>query len=158
MNRNIPQGTLILLVEDNEDDAFLIQSALKNAGITNTIHLAKTGEDAIAYLAGTAPYTDWNKFPLPSILLLDLRLPGLSGFDVLTWIRKTPGLQTLRVAILTGSSFSKDFERAYELGANGCFPKLGSFNELIEMMKSFHAHWLEHSRAPEVSRPPPQTT
>src|SRR6185369_11141435 len=96
----LPNETLVLIVEDNEDDVFLLQHAFQKAAITNPIHVVRTGEDAIKYLAGTDPYSDWNKFPLPSIVLLDLRLPGLSGLDVLAWIRKTSGLQSLRVAII----------------------------------------------------------
>ena len=148
----MPNETLVLIVEDDNNDVFMLQRAFQQAGITNPVHVARSGEDAIAYLAGNDPYSDWNKFPLPSIVLLDLALPGLSGLDVLIWIRKTSGLHALRVAVVTDSCSGKEVRRAYELGANGCFPKLGDYHELIEMMKNFRLHWLEYSRAPEVFR------
>ena len=148
----MPNETLVLIVEDNDDDVFLLKHAFRKAGITNPVHVSRTGEDAIAYLAGTDPYSDWNEFPLPLIVLLDLTLPVLSGIDVLAWIRKTSGLQALRVTIVTGSCSGNDVARVNELGANGFFPKVGNYCEVIEMMKNFRLHWLEHSRAPEIFR------
>jgi CheY-like chemotaxis protein len=111
----VPNEKLVLIVEDNEDDVFMLQHAFRKAGITNPIHVVRTGEDAIAYLAGADRYSDWNRFPLTSIVLLDLKLPGLSGLDVLAWIRKTSGLQNLRVTILTGASFGQQIKQASEL-------------------------------------------
>ena len=153
-----PPQTLVLIVEDNEDDVLLLNHAFQEAGITNPVRLARTGEDAIAYLAGTEPYSDWNKFPLPAIVLLDITLPGLSGLDVLAWIRKTSGLQNLRVSIRTGSCFGQEIKLAYELGANECNTKPVGYNKLVEMMKAFRVHWLDFSQAPEVWRTLKQTS
>jgi len=149
----VPNETLVLIVEDNDDDVFMLRHAFRKAGITNPTHVVRTGEDAIAYLAGAAPYTDWNKFPLPSIVLLDLKLPGLGGLDVLAWIRRTPGLQNLRVAIITGCGLDHEMHQAHELSANWFTTKPGSHRSLIEMMKTFRLHWLVFSQAPHVSRP-----
>ena len=109
----------ILVVEDNEDHVFLLKHAFQKAGITNPLQVASTGEDAIAYLEGTGKYSDWQQFPLPAIVLLDLKLPGLSGFDVLKWVKQHPGLKALRVAMLTSSDLDQEIKMAYELGANG---------------------------------------
>jgi CheY-like chemotaxis protein len=148
----VPNETLVLIVEDNDDDIFMLRHAFKKAGVAHPVHVARTGEAAIAYLAGADPYSDWEKFPLPSIVVLDLTLPGVNGLEVLAWIRKTAGLQALRVSILTGLCCRQDMEEAYELGANGFNTKPVDLGDLIEMMKNFRLHWLEHSRAPEVSR------
>ena len=153
-----PPQTLVLIVEDNEDDVLMLNHAFQKAGITTPVHVARTGEDAIAYLAGTDPYSDWNKFPLPTIVLLDLTLPGLSGLDVLAWVRKTSGMQNLRVSIHTGSCFGQKIKLAYELGANECNTKPVGYEKLIEMMEAFRVHWLESSKAPEVWRTHKQTS
>jgi len=143
---------LVLIVEDNDDDLFILQHAFQKAGITNPVHVARTGKDAIAFLAGADPYSDWNKFPLPSIVLLDLKLPDINGLEVLAWIRKTAGLQALRVAIFTGLCSSKEVEVANDLRVNGFDIKPASLGGWTEMMKNFRVHWLESSRTPQVTR------
>ena len=145
---------LILLVEDNEDHVFLLKHAFAKAEVTNPLHVATTGEDAIAYLDGTEPYSDWNKFPLPALVLLDLKLPGCDGFHVLKWIRKHPGLKALRVAMLTSSDLDHEIKTAYDTGANVFLTKPVDLDRLVEMMRVFRAHWLEFAQAPEISRSP----
>src|SRR5688572_28368951 len=94
----------ILLVEDNEDDVFLMQRALKVARITNPLFVAEDGQQAVDYLAGAGRYTDRTRFPIPAIVFLDLKLPVLRGHEVLAWIRKQPHLENLVVVVLTSSS------------------------------------------------------
>jgi CheY-like chemotaxis protein len=93
--------------------------------------------DAIAYLSGTGRYSDWKQFPLPSIVLLDLKLPGLDGLGVLRWIRQQPGLKALRVAMLTSSELGQESNAAYEAGANVFLTKPVDLNKLVEMMRPF---------------------
>jgi CheY-like chemotaxis protein len=142
----------ILIVEDNEDHLLLLRHALNKAGIVDPVRAVPTGEDAIAYLEGTGRFSDWHTFPLPSLVLLDLKLPGISGFDVLKWIRQHPGLKKLRVAMLTSSDLAQEVNLAYELGANMFLTKPVDLDRLVEMMKVLHAHWVQHAQAPEVSR------
>jgi len=85
----VPNENLVLIVEGNEDDVFFLHRAFKKAEIVNPVQVVSTGHDAMAYLAGTDPYSNWEKFPLPSIVLLDLKLPDLTGFDVLNGFEKT---------------------------------------------------------------------
>src|SRR5579859_4724479 len=144
----------ILVVEDNEDHVFLLKHAFQKAGILNPVQVANNGEDAIAYLEGTGLYSNWKEFPLPSIVLLDLKLPGLDGLDVLRWIRQQPGLKALRVAMLTSSDLGQEINTAYEVGANVFLTKPVDLDKLVEMLKVFRAHWLEFAQAPQVSRPP----
>ena len=142
----------ILVVEDNEDHVFLLKHAFQKAGVTNPLQVASTGEEAIAYLEGTQPYSDWNKFPLPTLVLLDLKLPGLTGFDVLKWIRQHPSLKALRVAMLTSSDLDQEIKLAYELGANAFLTKPVDLDRLVQMVKMLRVHWLEFTQAPAISR------
>jgi CheY-like chemotaxis protein len=143
---------LILLVEDNEDHVFLLQHAFQKAEVTNPLHVATTGEDAIAYLAGTEPYSDWNKFPVPALVLLDLKLPGCDGFHVLKWIRQHPGLKALRVAMLTSSDLDHEIKMAYELWANAFLTKPVDLDRLVQLVKIIRVHWLEFTQAPAICR------
>ncbi|HZR17930.1 MAG TPA: response regulator [Verrucomicrobiae bacterium] len=142
----------ILVVEDNEDHVFLLNHAFQKAGILNPVQVANNGEDAIAYLEGTGRYSDWKEFPLPLMVLLDIKMPGLGGFDVLRWIRQQPGLKALRVAMLTSSDLDQEIKLAYELGANVFLTKPVDLNRLVEMVKVVRAHWLELAQMPEVCR------
>jgi CheY-like chemotaxis protein len=108
----------ILLVEDNEDDVFLMKRALRGAGINNPLQIAEDGQAAIDYLAGAGAYADRTLHPLPMIVFLDLKLPYKSGHEVLEWIRQEPHLKTLVVIVLTSSSEKVDLDHAYKLGAN----------------------------------------
>ena len=117
------ENQLILLVEDTADDVFFLRRALKKAQINNPLQVAVHGQEAIDYLAGNGNYGDRTKFPLPALVLLDLKLPFVDGFEVLAWLRTQPCLVTLPVVILTSSSEERDRRRAAELGANGYLVK-----------------------------------
>src|ERR1041385_3660353 len=108
----------ILLAEDNPDDVLLTQLALQKARLVNPLHVARDGEEAIAYLAGTGIYADREQYPLPILLLLDLNMPKVTGFEVLEWLREHSFEHHLSVAILTDSDSGPDMRRAYELGAD----------------------------------------
>ena len=143
---------LILIVEDSEDHVFLLQLAFKRAQITNPIQEARSGEEAIAYLAGTGTFSDWARFPLPAIVLLDLKMPGIDGFGVLRWIREQPGLKNLRVVMLTSSDLDQEVSLAHELGAKSFLNKPVDLDRLVEMMRAFKTYWLDCDKAPRVSR------
>ncbi len=143
---------LILLVEDSQDHVFLFRHACKKARISNPIQVVSTGEEAIAYLGGTGPYADWSRFPLPTLVLLDLKLPGMDGFGVLGWIRQQPALKALRVIMLTSSDLSKEISLARELGANSFLTKPVDLDQLVEMMRTLGEYWLGLDRAPVLSR------
>ena len=142
----------ILVVEDSDDHVLLLRLAFEKAGILNPVQVVSSGEDAVAYLAGTVRYSDWKEFPLPSMVLLDLKLPGLDGLDVLRWIRQQPGLKGLRVAMLTSSDLGQEINTAYEIGVNVFLTKPVDLERLVEMLKVFRALWLEFAQAPQVSR------
>jgi len=130
----------ILLVEDNPDDVFFMQYALKKAGISYPIHIAGDGHEAVDYLTGIDKYSDRQAFPLPTLILLDLKLPFLSGFEVLAWMREQPALRDLPVFILTGSSEACDKKRARELEAKGYFVKPPNEAMIHQIMESLEPH------------------
>jgi len=140
----------ILLVEDNADDAVLVRRAFRNANLANPIHVASDGDQAVAYLSGEGEYRDRERFPLPILVLLDLKLPRRSGFEVLEWLRAQPGLGRLRVVVLTSSKESVDIDRAYELGANSYLVKPVGLEQLIEMVRALNLYWLVLSEPPRV--------
>src|SRR5438094_5246847 len=125
----------ILLVEDNEDDILLLERALRNARLANPLKVVKDGEEAIKYLSGDSAYADRTRYPIPFLILLDLRLPKLSGFEVLAWIRDQPELVKLTIVVLTTSDHVPDVTKAHELGANSYLVKPGTFDELVAMLK-----------------------
>src|SRR5437660_326736 len=98
----------ILLVDDSPDDVLLIRLALKRTGITNTVASVGDGERAIQYLKGEPPYSDRQAFPMPGLVLLDLAMPRMGGFDFLIWIGKQPELRSIPVVVLTGSALLAD--------------------------------------------------
>lgn len=107
----------ILLVEDNDDDVFAMQRALRKAQITHRVEVVPDGQRAIDYLSGSGAYADRESCPLPTLMFLDLKLPYVSGFEVLAWLRQHPELRDLTVVVLTGSGEQSDRDRAAQLGA-----------------------------------------
>lgn len=138
----------ILLVEDNEDDAFFMKQALKDAGIANPLQHVEDGKAAIEYLSGAAKYSDREKHPLPMVVFLDLKLPFKSGFEVLSWIRGQPSLEKLVVIVLTSSSETVDVNRAYQLGANSYVVKPPTATQLLELAEAFKLWWLKQNKVP----------
>ena len=148
----LPEQAVILLVEDREDDIFLVRRALKQAGVPNPFFVVRDGEAAIAYLEGGGKYKNRDEFPLPDILLLDLKMPKMDGFEVLRAIRSNPTLKTLRIIVLTSSEELSDVNTAYELGANSFLVKPLEFENYTAMMRTLSSFWLHYSRKPEIER------
>ena len=147
----------ILLVEDDPNDVFFMKRAMKLAEMTNPVHVISDGRDALHYLDGAGEYSDRAKFPLPSLVLLDLKLPHVMGLDVLKWIREQPELRTVIVLVFTASKLSPDISKAYFLGANSYLVKPSEPDELIQMVRLIKQYWLDlnHSApALEYIEPP----
>jgi CheY-like chemotaxis protein len=147
---------LILLAEDRDDDVILIRRAFKKANILNPLHVVGDGEEAIAYLKGEGQYANRAEYPLPDLLLLDLKMPRQSGFEVLSWIRQEPHLSGLRVVVLTSSDEIRDVNRAYQLGANSFLVKPVDFEQFVSVLHAIQGYWLWMSRAPHVTRSGPE--
>jgi len=144
--------SVILVVEDREDDIILLRKALSVAAVNNPLHFVRNGEEALAYLSGEGKYARRDEFPLPLLILLDLKLPGLSGFDVLAWIRQQEGIRALPVVVLTSSDQLSDVNRAYELGANSFFVKEFDFQNFVDVAKLLERYWLKMVKTPQSSR------
>ncbi len=127
---------VILLVEDDPNDVFLMQRALKRAAITNPLQVATDGQQAIDYLSGTGKFSDRTLHPLPDLIFLDLKLPYKSGFDVLKWIRHQPALTSKDVMILTSSSEQRDVEECNRLGIRSFLVKPPTPAMLSNLLKS----------------------
>jgi len=113
----------ILVVEDDENDVELIRRTFSQSGIPNPRHFVKSGEEAINYLLGMEPYTDRKRYPLPALVLLDLKLHVMDGFEVLQWIKNHHNFGHLRVVVLTSSKYTRDVKKAYRLGADSFLVK-----------------------------------
>ncbi|HEX9454766.1 MAG TPA: response regulator [Candidatus Binatia bacterium] len=136
----------LLLVEDNEDDVFLMKRALKEAHVSNQLYIVEDGQEALDYLAGTGKFTDRENYPLPALVFLDLKLPYISGHEVLAWIRGQKELESLVVIILTSSNEASDLSRCYSLGANSYLVKPPTPEQLEDLAKAFKLYWLEHNQ------------
>ncbi len=154
----MPDTCVILLVEDREDDIFLIRKAFAKALLNNPLHVVRTGEEAVAYLSGMGKYSQRDEYPLPALVLLDLKLPGMDGFDVLSWVRQQHGLRGLPVVVLTSSSEIRDVNRAYALGANSFFVKELDFEHSVDIADLLRRYWIQKSLKPETSRPDQKTS
>jgi len=131
--------SIFLLVEDNEDDVFFMKRALQQAGVRNPLYVVRNGEQAIEYLSGQNELSDRELHSLPDLMFLDLKMPGMNGFDVLKWMRER-GLN-LPVAVLTSSPEEIDRQRAFELGA-GCYLLKPPTKEMVlDCIKRFELAW-----------------
>jgi len=143
----------ILLVEDDSNDVLLIQRAFQKAGLLNTLRVARDGEEAIEYLTGSGGFANRARFPLPFLMLLDLKMPGADGFEVLRWVRAEPEFRRLLVVVFTSSNLQEDVDRAYEMGANSYLVKPVAFDEMANLIHRFEVYWTEINRTPTTSSP-----
>ena len=133
---------IILLAEDNENDAALLQIALEECGVRHVLVTTEDGQDAMAYLRGDFPYTNRSLYPLPRLIILDLDMPRMSGFDVLAWLASQPDLRHLPAIVLSGSSDASNVSKARALGALDYHVKTHRMAELVQSVQSIGARWL----------------
>lgn len=144
--------TTILLAEDDPNDVFLMQRAFKKAEFSSILHVVPNGEQAIAYLSGHQEFGDRLIFPIPALILLDLKMPRRSGLEVLTWIRKQDSsIRRIPVVMLTSSKQNSDVNQAYDLGANSYLVKPVTFEKLLEQVLALGHFWLKLSQPPEIA-------
>ena len=138
----------ILLAEDNPDDVRLIRLAFAKAGFDHPIQVVRNGAEAIQYLRGEGRYAHREIFPVPAVLLLDLKMPLVTGFDVLTWVRKHAEWKCLPVIVLTTSFYGPDINKAYDLGANSFVTKAVELDEFVGVIRQLGKFWLYETRLP----------
>jgi DNA-binding response OmpR family regulator len=145
---------VILHVEDDENDVLLFEHALSKARVDNPVYVASNGRQAIHYLKGEGKFADRDEFPLPWLILLDLKLPLVPGLEVLKWIRHEARL-SIPVLILTSSENEVDMEAAYELCANAYLVKPNEVGKLAEVAKAIKDFWLTLNCLPAEPKPFP---
>jgi CheY-like chemotaxis protein len=140
----------ILVAEDEVGDVLLLQRAFTKAGVNPPVYFANDGKEVLDYLEGHPPFDNPVDYPLPNLLLLDLGLPRVSGFEVLTWLRQHPTLHRMLVVVLSCSEDPQEIQRAYSLGANSYVVKPQDPEMLVDVVKRVQEYWLRIS-APEKS-------
>jgi DNA-binding response OmpR family regulator len=143
---------IILLVEDNPRDVLLMKRAFRKANLTISLQVVEDGEAAVRYLSGVEPYRDRLRYPLPVLVLLDLKLPRKSGAEVLAWVRQQPELKRLPIVILTSSKEYVDVNNVYDLGGNAYMVKPIAFDNLVDIVKTLNRHWIIFNEKPELGR------
>jgi len=149
----VARAANILLVEDNSDDATLVCTAVQRTFAGIRVFVVCDGSEAISYLTSEGLYKDRNAYPFPDLILLDLKMPQVNGFEVLRWVRSQPTMKGLPVVVLTGSVLASDNTLAYESGANSYLLKPSSFEGLLKTVKSLGEFWFEGNLRPHVLPP-----
>jgi two-component system response regulator len=138
----------ILLVEDEDSDVTFMQIAMEGAGVKNPLNVVRDGRQAIAYLNGDGEYADRQQYPLPGLVLLDLRLPYIPGLAILKWLRQQPAFARTTVLVLSSSDQDSDVEAAYRLGANAYIVKPPLVSELERIVRLIKQYWLDSESPP----------
>ena len=139
----------VLYVEDEPNDAFLVGLSFKRANVAAPLTVVSDGREAIEYLSGVGPYADRHDHPLPCLVLLDLNLPVVSGFDTLKWIRSQPPFKEIPIVVFSSSAHPNDAKRARELGANDYLCKPVDMAHMQAIVLALRQRWLAH-QAPRL--------
>jgi len=131
----------ILIAEDDENDAYILQRGLRAAGFHNPFHISPDGADAVRYLKGEAPYADRGKHRFPRIIITDLKMPNMDGFELLEWLKEHGDCNVIPCLVLSSSQQPRDVQRAYRLGANSYLMKPPTFEELVEHLQLVLRYW-----------------
>jgi len=132
----------VLVADDDANDVFFLRRAFQKAGLACAVIEVSDGERAICYLSGSDGFSDRVRFPIPSLLFLDLKMPKVSGFEVLEWLQKHRGLATIKVVVLSSSNLPGDMQKARALGAHDYRVKPADIDDMITMVKDVASEWL----------------
>ncbi len=132
----------ILYVDDDDNDVLLLKHALRCAKLSFDVQVVSDPEKAAAYLGGQGIYSDRQRYPLPAMVLLDLKMPRMHGLEILAWIRNQPRFRHLVVIVLTASNHAPEVNRAYELGANSYLIKPVELAELVQIVRGMSTYWM----------------
>ena len=142
----------ILVAEDDSSDAFFLERAFTKSGITTSLRFVRDGQEAIEYLRGDGEFADRKRNPMPDLMLLDLKMPRLNGFQVLQWLRQEGGLKRLPVVIFSSSPLREDINKAYDLGANSYLMKPHSSEDLAKLVERIKFYWGESNNGPDMMK------
>lgn len=139
---------VILAAEDDANDRFFINRAFRDCCTGHRVIFVNDGEQAIAYLQGNPPFNDRQKYPLPAMLLIDVKMPRMNGFEVLEWVRQQPHWHRLPVVMLSSSALDQDIQHAYDLNANTYLTKPATFTLLAKAIEDLCHYWFLVSQLP----------
>ena len=139
----------MLVVDDDPNDLFLIESAFRTIGVKDAVHTVSGGQDAIDYMMGTGKYSDRSQFAYPTFITIDLKMPGVDGFSVLEHLKKNPEWAIIPTVVLSASNDLDDIKKAYMLGASSYHVKPGALDDLRQLLKVLHDYWMT-CEIPEV--------
>ena len=134
--------SLILLVEDSRDDAYFLRRAFLKAGFSHPIVDVRNGQQAVNYLSGNALYADRLLYPMPRLVVVDLKMPLMDGFELLAWLQNRSELSGLPAIVISSSDLSMDREKAMKLGARDYFVKPNDPVDLVKVVEDLHARWI----------------
>jgi CheY-like chemotaxis protein len=137
MNEELP----ILIAEDDENDAIILQTALRKAGFKNPFRFCRDGVDVLAYLRGEGRYDNRQEFPFPRILITDLKMPKMGGIEILKWLYHHPECNLIPKIVFTASQQASDIFEAYKWGANSYLVKPRGYEDLTHILKVFFDYW-----------------
>ncbi|HEY7353241.1 MAG TPA: response regulator [Terriglobales bacterium] len=140
----------ILLVEDETSDAKLLLRGFEKTQVLNPVVHLMDGDDALRYLAGKGKFSDRNKYPLPALILLDLKLPGMTGIQLLQWMRIQGEIKRIPVVVLTNDENPDTINAAYDLGANSYLLKPGNPTEIAKMVQTIQRYWIKLNEPPQL--------
>jgi CheY-like chemotaxis protein len=137
-----PAPRPILVADDEETDRLILKFACEISKLPHPIVMVRDGTDVVDYLSGHAPFTDRAIHPLPELLLLDLKMPRMDGFEVMTWLATRPDFKDLPVVVLSSSSADSDIQQARQLGARDYFTKPHAIADWVEMLQTLQSRYL----------------
>jgi CheY-like chemotaxis protein len=140
----------VLVVEDDPNDVLLLKRAFSKGGPEMPLQFARDGQEALDYLKGVDRFADRNLYPLPTLLVVDLKLPGIDGFEIIRWVRKESELRDLRIVVLSSSNEPSDISRAHHLGANAYHVKPNDPNALVGMVEGLKTYWADRNAGPDA--------
>jgi len=145
---------VILVAEDDPNDLELLRHVVADNGVEVNFQAARDGEQVIDYLRGEGQFADRSMHPIPDIVVLDLKMPRVNGFEVLQWLRQQPVLASIPAIVLSGSGLESDIQEAYRLGANTYFTKPGQLAELRQIISTLIDYW-RRSQRPTITAAEP---
>lgn len=152
MNLSPLKDSTFLLVEDDDNDVFMVRMEFRRAPHHIHLQVVNDGKEAMHYLCGDGKYADRDKYPLPNVILLDLKMPRVNGYEFLGWLRsKSRGdLRLIPVLVMSGSALPQDINRVYALGANSYMVKPADWRVFKKMVADLGIYWTEHAATPEM--------
>ncbi len=138
----MPERSAILIVDDDENSIILLESAFEAAKVSKLLKVTTTGGEAMDYLSGKGVYADRRKYPWPALMLLDLNMPAIDGFDLLAWWRTYPQRKNLPIVVMSSSDVKSDVEKAIALGAAAYYVKPVDFYGLVKIARELGDRWL----------------